>query len=424
MTADRRTAPIESVRAPFEAGPTRFSPSRYTSPDFAQLEQERLWPNAWLLAGLASDVAAPGNFFRFDIGRESVIVARDHAGTLNAFHDVCQHRGQRLAPCRQGNAPHFRCRYHGWRWGLDGRLEQAPEAGRFPMGIPPERRRLSSVKLDLWAGFVWIHLGEPKQSLREWLGPVVEQVAPYAPETFSLVGDVTAEWPCNWKLAVDAFSETYHITSTHEHLLDVVDPARSTFTYMGPHSRLQLPFGVPARGVASKGLLAHALAEHGLAVEQFGGDLTATRKALQAKLRERGLRHGVTYEGLEDEQLSDTNQYLLFPNVHLDFHGADRLSIFRYRPHPTNPERSYYDLIDLVRPGVCNEIPTARPAHRTITDDELPLTIRQDAELLRTLQTGMHSRGFRQGWVLHENEGRVLALQQQIDLALAEAPQD
>ena len=406
--------------APFRSTPELVTAERYTSAAVALLERERLWPRVWLLACVARDVASPGDFVVFELGDERIIVARDKQGTLGAYHDLCLHRGQRLSPCARGNAQGFVCGYHGWRWGLDGRLELAPDASRFPHGIPEERRRLPKVHCDSWGGFVWIHLGAPEQSLHEWLGEVVPQLAPYRPEEFVVTGDATVEWPCNWKLALDAFSETYHINATHEHLLQIVNPLNSRYSYLGPHARLELEFGSPPRRLADHVLYEQLLDEHGLHLETLGYDFARARRELQAAWRRRAGERGVDLGGVTDAQLTDTNQYLLFPNIHYDFHGANRLTIFRYRPHHADPQRCYFDIFDLARPTM---VPTAgpRPPHVVTSTEALPLTIRQDAELLVTLQQRMRSGAY-PGHLLHEHEGRLLSMHRTIDEFLARSP--
>ena len=124
--------------------------------------------------------------------------------------------------------------------------------------------------------------------------------------------------------------------------------------------------------------------------------------------------------GVTDAQLTDTNQYLLFPNIHYDFHGANRLTIFRYRPHHADPQRCYFDIFDLARPTM---VPTAgpRPPHVVTSTEALPLTIRQDAELLVTLQQRMRSGAY-PGHLLHEHEGRLLSMHRTIDEFLARSP--
>ena len=68
-------AETQRLRAPrIEAG--AIPKDRYTSRAFAELEWERMWTKVWLLAGRASDIPEPGDYFTFEIGTESILVIR------------------------------------------------------------------------------------------------------------------------------------------------------------------------------------------------------------------------------------------------------------------------------------------------------------------------------------------------------------
>ena len=122
----------------------------------------------WLCAGLASDAAKPGAYFTFEVGHESLLVLND-AGTLRAFHNVCQHRGHPLRPCGRGTATSLRCPYHGWTYALSGRLEHVPDRHTFPNHAPADELSLAPVTCEQRDGFVWVCLGEPRESLSEFL---------------------------------------------------------------------------------------------------------------------------------------------------------------------------------------------------------------------------------------------------------------
>jgi phenylpropionate dioxygenase-like ring-hydroxylating dioxygenase large terminal subunit len=109
----------------------------------------------WLCAGPASHVAAPGSYFTFERGYDSVVVVND-AGTLRAFHNVCQHRGHPLRPCGQGAAKSFRCPYHGWTYALSGRLEHVPDRHTFPGQAPAEEFSLKPLGCEQRGDSVWV----------------------------------------------------------------------------------------------------------------------------------------------------------------------------------------------------------------------------------------------------------------------------
>ena len=123
--------PLERAPRP-SLGTAPIPKERYTSAAFAAREREHLWPRVWLLAGLARDLETPGAYLTFEIGDESILLVRDAGGTVRAFHNVCMHRGNQLCEPGRGTARLFVCRYHGWRYDLDGTLRQALDAHTFP----------------------------------------------------------------------------------------------------------------------------------------------------------------------------------------------------------------------------------------------------------------------------------------------------
>ena len=93
---------------------------RYTGADYAKREWDRLWTRVWQIAGRASDIPNPGDYFTFEIGPESVVVVRQADGGILARHNVCMHRGNRLVEPGRGHAKFFRCLFHAWVYNTDG----------------------------------------------------------------------------------------------------------------------------------------------------------------------------------------------------------------------------------------------------------------------------------------------------------------
>ena len=155
----------------------------YVSEAFHELERERIFRAEWLCAGRVEVLERPGEFLVVEPIGERLIVVRGKDGRLRAFHDVCRHRGSRLVldeppPLRDRPRPagRFRgsivCPYHAWTYGLDGRLRNAPFLDERH-GLRKEDLSLYEVPLDVWGGFVFVHLGgRPTRSLAQQLGPI------------------------------------------------------------------------------------------------------------------------------------------------------------------------------------------------------------------------------------------------------------
>src|SRR5262244_2087343 len=129
----------------------------YIDPDVFADELERFYCRGWVCAGRAPEIARPGDYFLREIGRESIIVVRGEDGAIRSFYNVCRHRGTRICPNAEGRfLGSIQCGYHGWTYGLDGRLTGAPH-----MTDPSFRREdfpLHGIPADTWHGHIFINL--------------------------------------------------------------------------------------------------------------------------------------------------------------------------------------------------------------------------------------------------------------------------
>ncbi|WP_040830465.1 aromatic ring-hydroxylating oxygenase subunit alpha [Nocardia jiangxiensis] len=193
------------------------------SPEFFELEREAIFKRAWLNVGRVERLRRTGSYFtkEIDAARTSIIVVRDRDGAITAFHNVCRHRGNKLVwtddpraessgVCRQ-----FTCKYHGWRYGLGGELEFVQQPDEF-FDLDQKDSGLVRVHCDVWNGFVFVNLAaEPRQTLREFLGPMVTALDGYPFDRMTEWYEFTADNRSNWKLFADAFQEYYHVPGLH-----------------------------------------------------------------------------------------------------------------------------------------------------------------------------------------------------------------
>lgn len=131
----------------------------YWQPEFYTRELEAIFKRAWLCVGRVEQAAKPGDFFQkklptFDL---SVIVARGKDNKLRAFQNVCQHRGNHVELRDHGHCVGFTCPFHGWTYGLDGKLVGVPDPKAF-FDLDKSKLRLHQLALDVWEGFVFINL--------------------------------------------------------------------------------------------------------------------------------------------------------------------------------------------------------------------------------------------------------------------------
>jgi len=208
---------LATIRLPLEEAttlPGRF----YHDPAIFQAELRTIFASMWLCVGREEDVAGPGDFLTRTVGQESVIVMRDGEGNVNAFHNVCRHRGSRLLTETSGTGlKHLLCPYHAWTYELDGTLRVAPhmeDARNF------DRRRfgLNRVRLERWDGFLFINFSDGGPGLREFLGEMGTKFARYGMGRLRRGRRVTYAVETNWKMLCENYSECYHCALIHPEL--------------------------------------------------------------------------------------------------------------------------------------------------------------------------------------------------------------
>jgi phenylpropionate dioxygenase-like ring-hydroxylating dioxygenase large terminal subunit len=398
--------------------PHSFSKTRYTSASVLASEWQRVFCDTWLLAGVLADVRHAGDFFTFSIGPEQILVTRAADETLHAFYNVCQHRGLRLVHAPRGNSRFFRCAYHAWTYSNDGCLKALPHREQFLHGVPDAQRGLQPIHVDSWNGMVFVHLGARPPPLRTFLGDIVERLEPYRFGDMTLSEDQTCHLNCNWKAVIDNFGELYHVDFLHPQHRTMVDCCNDTVhLFDHGHTGVHVPgdtvnprFPIPN---APTPILSARLREVGLDPADFNGRVLDIRGAIAARKRTMSGGDQNHYSMFTDEQLTDAWQYNLFPNVVLSF-GADYLWIMRARPHPTDPGQCEFDKISLVRAPRDTANPKPPRPERDVFEyaavlrgeKSMNITIDQDVELLKDVQSGMQSAGFDTVW-LSEEEARV-----------------
>ncbi len=233
---------MERLAFDFEPNIARAStlPARlYTDPAILEVEKRRIFERTWQIAGRLTQLPDAGSYFTSEILGEPVVIVRGKDGGIRAFHNVCRHRAGPVAEgagCRSS----LQCRYHGWTYGLDGRLIGAPEFDGVE-GFDKEAFALSSVRVEAWEQFVFVNLDPRGPSLIDSLEDVPERARRFrlAGMTHMVRRDYVVE--CNWKAYVDNYLEGYHIPLVHPALNRELDYANyHTVTYAG-YSEQQAP---------------------------------------------------------------------------------------------------------------------------------------------------------------------------------------
>jgi phenylpropionate dioxygenase-like ring-hydroxylating dioxygenase large terminal subunit len=390
---------------------------RYTSEEFARREWERMWTRVWLLAGRESDIPSPGDYFTFEIGTESILVIRQHDGSIGARFNVCMHRGNRLREPGRGHAERFACLFHGWEYEIDGRLAKVLDPECFPQGTSVQRLSLRPVRCETWAGFVFVSLNPEIEPLRGYLGVLPQHLDPYRLEDWKVTFDCTIEIDCNWKTSVDAFNEAYHLSATHAWTTEFSDDVNTIYDCYDKHTRMIFP-EVQASprhagaGTVTPGIRDMFLRRVGVDVESFRGGPREARAAYAEAIRRIGPSLGADLSDLNESQLCDDFHYTIFPNVTFNTHALF-LWVFTHRPHPEDPNKMLFDFLSLLNaPG--QEMP--RPEKRwfrAAAGDTLAgqceggELLDEDLYNLPRIQAGMRSQAF-ESLHLGRQEVRIL----------------
>ncbi|MQA05864.1 MAG: Rieske 2Fe-2S domain-containing protein [Streptosporangiales bacterium] len=209
--------------------------SYYTEPRWLDVDRRRIFERSWLCVARADQLPDPGDFVRTTAGTESVFVVRSRDGALNAFRNLCRHRGAALCLEPSGSfGKRIRCMYHSWTYGLDGRLVAAPNIHDMP-DLVKDDYGLHRVQVEEWLGYVWINLDTAAGPLRDQTLP--QLAARLDPTTFdrydigslTVARTITYDVASNWKSVVENFMECYHCTWIHPELTAALPAFRSGY---------------------------------------------------------------------------------------------------------------------------------------------------------------------------------------------------
>ncbi|PLN76174.1 phenylpropionate dioxygenase [Aspergillus taichungensis] len=182
--------------------------SWYTSHEVYELERRAIFSRSWLLATHKRRLATTGDFVRDEIAGFPFILVRDKDGGINAFHNVCRHRAFPVVTQESGTARIFSCQYHGWSYGLNGKLAKAPGYQDLA-GFDKNQNGLFPIHVHIDdGGFVWINLDAGESPEIAWddrlKGPYRQQQSEHIPFG-NYVFDHTweREMAYNWKLLTD-----------------------------------------------------------------------------------------------------------------------------------------------------------------------------------------------------------------------------
>ncbi|MGE0861162.1 MAG: aromatic ring-hydroxylating dioxygenase subunit alpha [Gammaproteobacteria bacterium] len=310
----------------------------YTCDDFFRGERDNLFGKVWLNIARGCELPNPGDFVvrPVEIRNASVIVARGQDGVIRAFHNVCSHRSAKVEWRACGNTKLFSCPYHAWSYDTQGRLRGVPGEANF-VDLDKTRNGLTPIACETWNDLVFVNFErEPRQSLREYLGPLADYADNYPLHDFDAWIHVdVGVMNTNWKIFLDAFQEVYHLNYLHRQTLtdtfkwhENPEGEPAWFQTFGPHRTISLGYnpghtGAPMASIA----------------QRYASDITSTGGSALVNARESldGRRTGINPAGIDNWALDVTT---IFPNV-VWLVGSD--SAIFHKVWPIDKEHTRYE---------------------------------------------------------------------------------
>jgi len=328
----------------------------YVDADVFKREIDALFGTMWICAGRTEQLEQPGQFFLRDVLGDSIIIMRGRSGHVNAFYNVCRHRGTRLCTETAGKFDgSIQCPYHSWTYDLDGRLIGAPHMDEVPH-FRKDEYPLHPVHADVWDGHIFLNLAATPSPLTMQLADLPAKFTAWRMEELRLGHRIVYDVKANWKLLIQNYSECLHCPNLHpalnrlsHYLSGENEPLRAT--YMG--GRMDLRPGVATLSM----------------------DGTCPRDFLP---------------GLSPEEIRRVYYYAIFPNMLLSLHpdymmvhtlwpiAPDRtVNICEWHFHPTSVAQPGFNASDAI--------------------DFWDMTNRQDWHVCELSQAGISSRAYTPG---------------------------
>ena len=328
--------------------------TNYTSEAYAAAEFAHVWAKTWQWACHVDHIPEPGDYYVYDVGPWSALIVRSPSGSVKAYYNACMHRGTQLrAPDTSGFAKQLTCPFHGWTYSLDGELIDLPDRWDFPH-VGEDTHRLPEMPVAVFAGFVWINFEQHAAPFADHVGVLTDHFAAFNFEDRYIETHVRKKLPCNWKAAIEAFLEAYHVRETHASgklgdevttQYDVFEPNVSRFIHT---TGLDSPQRLVKRTEAE--LFEHMTRNmrHGLEPLVLPEGVRARDFYAKYVQAEMGSTYGRDFSHLSESITLDSIEYFCFPNAFF-FPGLSLPMVYRFRPDPDDVDVCYFDLL-MLRP--------------------------------------------------------------------------
>ena len=413
------------------AEPVTYPVEAFISPDYARAEADRLWAKVWQHAGRVEEIPEVGDYITYEIGDDSILIVRNAPDSIKAYHNVCPHRGRRLVNAANGEngacgkKRAFVCGFHGWTFDLNGKNTYVLDKDDWKGALNEERTSLYEVKVDTWGGWLFINMDPQAVSLREYLEPAASILDPFEFQKMRYKWRQWVIFDCNWKTALEAFMEPYHVAGTHPQLLkygqyyaysaayglhgvsgfDERDPTlkmkqSSTITRAGLGSdarkstyELQYEIYTTVNNASTTETLVNAAKR---LVDELpeGTPPPEVIKHWLASARADDAARGVIWPTITPQQMADAGlAWHVFPNMSI-LQGITFALCYRARPYGDDPHKCIFESYAIERYPEGQE-PKPPWVYAEPTAEKWGSVLAQDFSNMAAVQKGMRSRAFR-----------------------------
>lgn len=411
--------------------PLTYPAEAYVSPEYARQEGDKLWAKVWQHAGRVEEIPEVGNYITYEVGADSILVVRTGADTIKAYHNVCSHRGRQLVDVPAGTHSAcgkrklFVCAFHGWRYDLDGSCTFKLDEPDWKGALTDVRTHLNEVRVDTWGGWIFINMDPNAVSLRDYLEPAASILDPFAFQKMRYKWRQWVIFDCNWKTAIEAFMEPYHVEGTHPQLLaygqyyayskahklhgvsgfDERDPElkmkqSSTITRAGKGKdprvstyELQNEIYTTVNQASTTETLVNAARR---LVDELpeGTPAPEVIKHWLASAKADDAARGIDWPTITPEQMAEAGlAWSIFPNMSI-LQGITFALCYRARPYGDDPNQCIFESYAIERFPIGAE-PKTEWVYADPTAEKWGKVLAQDFSNMAAVQRGLRSRGFR-----------------------------
>ncbi|MEO9469737.1 aromatic ring-hydroxylating dioxygenase subunit alpha [Parasphingorhabdus sp.] len=368
---------------------------RYISDDFAQSETNHMWNRVWQWACREEHIPGPGDRYVYDICDWSILVVRGEDENIRAFINSCPHRGMQFADTGSTGVRRktIRCPFHGMAFNLDGSLNEIPCRWDFPH-LDENNFRLTEIQCDIWGGFVFINMDPDAAPLADYLEVIPDHFKLWSMDDRHVALHTEKILPANWKMAMEAFLEAFHVLETHSQAVLTAADANAQYDIFGKNvSRFMHAIGVPSPHVQRDVDPQEIFGKLGRDPGTLPAGASARAAHAQLLREEYSEKFGVDLSGKSTSEMLDSIEYFLFPNAFF-FPGINIRLCYRFRP--IDVDHCLHEILVLqpVPEGEPHPAP-ARPirlgvddSYTQIPDFALAEILDQDTDNLKMQRTG------------------------------------